>query len=96
MVVETAVRGHPAIANHQAAHYLLSRGASAQRRAKLLLLLIDVVCWDTQIWVFGTHHSVLRGAECAMLLDDVAHRGAQCVLLGTDHSLEGGRSVRRG
>ena len=37
MVVETTVRGHPAIANHQAAHYLLSRGASVLRGAKLVL-----------------------------------------------------------
>ena len=96
MVGQAPVRGHPAMPNHQAAHYLLSRGLSVLRGAKLVLLLIDVVFWDTHIRVFGTHHSVLRGAECALLLDDVAHREAQCVLLGTYFSQLGGRSVRRG
>ena len=63
--------------NHQAAHSLLSRGLSVLRGAKLVLLLIDGVVWGIQSLVFGTHHSVLRGAECALLLDDVAHREAQ-------------------
>ena len=77
MVVEAPVRGHPAIANHQAAHSLLSRGLSVLRGAQFVLLLIDVVFWDNQIRVFGNHHSVLRGAECALLLDEVAHRETQ-------------------